>query len=438
MISSTAHDDHGAGEAAPQALVLALIDQLAAGQSETLYSLQTAAAALRRRVTELETAVAQVPANLSPTLVALLEELAVKAGSSASAAGAELQESLAADTKRHATNLTATVKRASDAMLEATTAAAERSEAQRSQTEASVEASVLRLQASVTESSTRVHDDLTSGVTRLDAAAAAHLSAADQLVESATKLDTASTEAMARVIDASSDAAAQLEATSTSAVARVLDAVSDGTTQLNERSDAAAASVMAAVDGGAAQLIEHSDASVARLLAGVEDGATHLEATSTAAVERILAGTSSAGEQLGEMSDKLDGATAAAVAALTEARTVFAADVAAATGALESVGANIIEQLIGVLDARDRRDRKLEEQFNKRVEKVTRETDASMRRLIGELEDEADLVRLKESTERATTAQQLTDLLDHLLALPRGKLKELRAEAAKNQEEDKT
>lgn len=119
-------------------LVQALIDQLAAGQSETLYSLQTAATGVRRRVAELDAAAARLPEAVAPVLVGLLDELVQASAQSAAAAGRELQDSLATETKRHASNLTATVKRATAAIVQAGDEAAGRVEVQRQQAETSL------------------------------------------------------------------------------------------------------------------------------------------------------------------------------------------------------------------------------------------------------------------------------------------------------------
>ena len=62
-----------------RALVTALTDQLAAGQAESLYGLQTAASTVRQRAAELERLATQLPEDLGNRLWQAVEELATAA-----------------------------------------------------------------------------------------------------------------------------------------------------------------------------------------------------------------------------------------------------------------------------------------------------------------------------------------------------------------------
>jgi hypothetical protein len=398
-------------------LIQALITQLAAGQSESLYSLQTAAAALRRRITELDITAAQLPEKLTPTLLALLDELALTSIEHAAGAHAELQQALATETKRHATQLTSTVKRASAAVEQAIADAADKIGEERALTEGLLEEAVRRLTQRITDGTTDVHDELAAGWSKLDAATSAHTSAAQQLREAAEQLDGTSAAAVTSIWAAAEAAGTQFEAVGEqlkATAAQSIEALADQHTN-------AIAGIAAATETAGAQF-------------GAID--EQLKVTVSQSIEALANLHAAVETDLAEARRDFATTVAESTAALDQLRVTFAADAASATAAITQVGENLIERLILVLDDRDLRDQRLEKKLNARVATLTEKAETSVRRLIGELEDEADLLRHRDDADRATAAQQLSDLLDRLLSLPRGKLKELKAEAAKNQKED--
>ena len=263
---SSAHRDQGA------ALVTALIEQLAAGQSETLYGLHAAAAQLRRRASELEEAARQIPHDLAPHLEELLAGLTEQALIGAAAEVDGLQQSLSTETRRSTDELVAAFRSA--------------------------------------------------------------------------------------------------------------------TFELSREGQHVAQGVREAVG------------------------------------------------QLEDASAELRAIAAAAVGAIESAARAATADTTAAAQAMTAAGENILDRLIGMLDERDRRDQLLEDRLTARVERLTKKTEATVTRLIGELADETDLLRQRDEADRASAAQQLQSLLDQLLSQPRGKLKGFRSDIARTQEED--
>lgn len=145
-----------------------------------------------------------------------------------------------------------------------------------------------------------------------------------------------------------------------------------------------------------------------------------LIAQTTEAVEQIASAAQDVGDQLKEQTREL-GVRAES----------FAADAKASADAVTAVGENVIVRLIEVLDARDKADKALEDRLNARIDRLTKRAETTVNRLMGALADETDLLRAQAQEDRASQAQQLAELVDRLLAQPRGKLKDLRSDATK-------
>ncbi|MCU1595733.1 MAG: hypothetical protein JWO12_3125 [Frankiales bacterium] len=124
-------------------------------------------------------------------------------------------------------------------------------------------------------------------------------------------------------------------------------------------------------------------------------------------------------------------ALASSAEQLTASAASFTADARASADAVTAVGENVISRLMDVLDARDASDKALENRLNARIDRLTKRAETTVNRLIADLAEETAQLRAHAEAERTSTAQQLAELLDRLLAQPRGKLKDLRNNATK-------
>ena len=170
----------------------------------------------------------------------------------------------------------------------------------------------------------------------------------------------------------------------------------------------------------------------------LEGASAQLSSVAAAAAAGMEAAAAAAAADLETLGAGLVATALQALDGITQAGLALTADAGAAAEAFTAVGENVIDRLLAVLDHRDQQDRLLEDRLTARVERLTKKTETTVTRLIGDLAAEADQLRRRDAAERAATAQQLHDLLDRLLSLPRGKLKELRAETIRTHQEDGT
>lgn len=352
QLAAVGEESPGQRDQGGHPLVQALIEQLAAGQSETLYGLHSAAAALRRRALELEQAAERIPGRLAPQLEELVVGLTEQATGTATTLLDDLQQSLSTETSRRTAELEAASQDVGAAMIKQGQEVTATLSEQREIIQAAVEAAGQRFREELEQGTQDARADLAKAQRTLRDAAARH------------------TAASAKTVGQMDDASAELAAVTVEAVARI---------------EAAAAAA-----------------------------AAHLTALGTELAETA--------------SQALDGIERAGAALL--------ADTATATEAVTLVGENVTDRLIAVLDERDKREQLLDDRLTARIDRLSKKTETTMKRLMGELADEADLLRLGSNSERAATAEQLHEFLDRLLALPRGTLRELRTMATRSQEED--
>lgn len=361
-------------------LIQALIDQFAAGQSEALYGLHSASATLRRQAADLQSSVDQLPAALQPQLLTLLTAAGEQAATTTAALVAEhiaeLQTTLGTETKRHATNLTATVKRSTAALEKAAVEAVALARAERALVKESVDSSLQTLR-----------DEFAAAGQRLDEIADRHTLAAAE-------------------------------------------------------AESARGTVEATVEGVLAQLGEAQESFRVQLAEETNVVGLHLAEAATQAITEIEGATDVAMTRLEIVSARLEALASQVVGASNEsldsvirASEQFSADAAAATAGLERVGENIVSRLIVVLEDRDRMDRAGQENFAARAHEITAHVEAQIGAATDELAAQTAAASQREATDRATAAAQLNDLLDRLLGLPRGKLKELRTTTRAQEDE---
>ena len=363
-----------------QTLVAALVDQLAAGQVETLHSLHTVAATVRRQTAELQDVVVAPVQQLD----ALLEELRVLQTSLYSNAVGVMGDVT--------TQLDALVELRVDQANAATTAPLEPLLA--------LTQDLQNLQVSLVDTANTVVDEVTTVLTsRLEAMV-------DLKVDQANAATTAPLEPLLALTQDLGD----LQASLADAAGTVVDAV---TTELTTRLEAMV------------------DERLSRASA-------ELAASASAVTTAIDAAVANAVDQLAQATDQLDEATnwveQGVQRAGVAAETAFAGftDNLVAAGletleAIEHAGKSLLTRLDNEvesflatltqsLDQQVTRDVQIETDLNDRVRELVDRTDVGVRRLSDRLRQETDRLARRDEEQEHLRADSFANALETLLA----------------------
>lgn len=398
-----------------QALVLALSDQLAAGQTETLYSLQSAASTVRDRAKEITRLAGELPVEIGSRVAALVDELTEAATAQVTQALDEASTRLGIALKSVQRELTRHQEHYLGALQESSAATSQRLSSQQEDLLVSLreafESTHAQLRAQQESYLAALQETAESTSTRFEDQQRVYLTALQETAESTS----------IRFEDQQRDYLATLRETSESTTARLQEQQEAYLAVLRESAERTGAQLSRELEQAAKTIVDSAGRAKA--------SQTAVRAAAVAAVETLETVGQTTTERLLELQEQLADFVDQASAGMEQTSAAFAADAQAVTQGMTTVTEGFISRLFEVLDERDERDRQLEERLNARAEWLTHRMAERMSELARDLE--AQIARLEERdlAERASSAEILTGLVDRLLAEPRGKLRDLRSAA---------
>ena len=111
---------------------------------------------------------------------------------------------------------------------------------------------------------------------------------------------------------------------------------------------------------------------------------------------------------------------------LLETGAAVTRDVELTAQGLNTVGSNVLDRLLDLLDERDARDKQLEDRMTARVDRLTKKTADRVAEITAVLDEQVALLDERDLAERAYVTEVLQDVVERLLAEPRSKLRDLR------------
>ena len=377
--------DEPAPDLQPQALVAALIDQLAAGQVETLHSLHSAAATVRRQTTELQTA-AVAPVE---QLEALLEQL-----------------------KAVQTSLYSTaVEVISDVTLQLDEIVAQRVQSAKEVTAAPLEPLLALtrdlgvLQSTLHQATDPVVDDVTDRLAAsLDAMVDQRLSrASERLAVNAGKAEAAMDAAAASVTERLASSVARAEAAmaaaADAAVEQLARANADSSSDLTAMTAVSAAAMTTAVDAAVEQIMRATadlDEAGSRVERSTQQTGTVLDETFTRLINNLV-----------EVAlENLEGVEHAGKSLLTR---------------LDGQVEGFLGTLAQALEVQATRDAQVEVELSDRLRRLVDRTDVGVRRLSDRLRKETDRLAQRDEEQEYLRADSFVNALETLLARTDGR-----------------
>ena len=410
-----------------RALVLALTDQLAAGQSETLYSLQTASSGLRKRTAELERLVAGMPDDIATRLDALVEQItdaaAQQVGAVLESAAARLDALVdgARALDEVASGMPDNIASRVAAMVEQMTAAAA------SQIDTVLGAATSQIDTALGSVTSQIGTVLDTATTRLDAV----VQGAGRLDDVASRMPEDIAKRVGGMVDQITEASAGKIGSALDAASTRLGIVAEGVHQKLDEGQARYLAVLReSAESTGARLsdeLERAAKTIVDSAGRAKASQTVVRAAAAAMVETLEESVNAAREEFITLQEQLFAFVEQTTSSMGETADAFVADGEALTQGITAVGDSFVNKLFQVLDERDARERDLEDRLNSRIDVLMETTTEQLSRLTRALEQQVVRLETRSQEERAANAADLHALVDRLLAQPRGRLRDLRA-----------